>query len=432
MNAELSANTKAIVLLTASLLVGRGKSSGHPLSVSEYDKLARRLHERGRQPADLLGTEAGAVLRECQPGFDDARIRQLLGRGVLFSLALKRWQDRAVWVISRADSTYPTRFKSQLRKLAPPVLYGCGEKTLLENGGLAVVGSRKVSDELKEYAECIGRLAAAAQCTVISGGARGVDQAAVHGALTAGGTAVGVLADSLERAAIARENREALMAGRLVLISPYDPKAGFNVGNAMQRNKLIYGLADAGLIVESDYNKGGTWAGAVEQLNKLRLVPIYARIDGDISKGIRELQCKGARPWPAPKTADDFRAVLAGEQVHSETEASQQSVFSLDCGEAAEAHDDDIGEQIVPSVPPTEPESMPGTTPADKLLGAVEQILKEEFDKPIKPADVAKCFGVSRPQAGKWLKQLEQAGKYQRRNRQAPYERVAQVGPLLR
>lgn len=44
----------------------------------------------------------------------------------------------------------------------------------------------------------------------------------------------------------------------------------------MQRNKLIYALADASLVVSSDLNKGGTWAGAVEQLDKLKFVPVYA------------------------------------------------------------------------------------------------------------------------------------------------------------
>ena len=69
-----------------------------------------------------------------------------------------------------------------------------------------------------------------------------------------------------------REHRNLLLDGQLVLISPYDPSAGFNVGNAMQRNKLIYALADTSLVVSSDLNKGGTWAGAVEQLDKLKFV----------------------------------------------------------------------------------------------------------------------------------------------------------------
>lgn len=79
------------------------------------------------------------------------------------------------------------------------------------------------------------------------------------------------MADSLERAALNREHRNLLMDERLVLISPCDPSAGFNVGHAMQRNKLIYALADAALVVSSDYEKGGTWAGAVEQLEKRSL-----------------------------------------------------------------------------------------------------------------------------------------------------------------
>ena len=53
------------------------------------------------------------------------------------------------------------------------------------------------------------------------------------------------------------------MDGRLVFISPYDPAAGFSVRHAMQRNKIIYALADAALVVASDFEKGGTWAGAI-------------------------------------------------------------------------------------------------------------------------------------------------------------------------
>jgi hypothetical protein len=41
----------------------------------------------------------------------------------------------------------------------------------------------------------------------------------------------------------------------------------------MQRNKLIYALADAALVVTSDFQKGGTWAGAIEQLERLAFIP---------------------------------------------------------------------------------------------------------------------------------------------------------------
>jgi len=65
---------------------------------------------------------------------------------------------------------------------------------------------------------------------------------------------------------LARHPKLLLLDERLVLISPYDPAAGFNIGNAMQRNKLVYALADAALVVGAEPRKGGTWAGAVEQL----------------------------------------------------------------------------------------------------------------------------------------------------------------------
>ncbi|MYC33573.1 MAG: DNA-processing protein DprA [Chloroflexi bacterium] len=432
MNMEMSSNTKAILLLTAPLLLGRGKrtNSVKPLSVSEYDRLARRLHECNWQPADLLGPKSGAILHESLPGLDDERINQLLERGFLLSQAIDHWQTRAIWVLSRADPDYPDRFKRRLGGSAPPVLYGCGDATLLENGGLAVVGSRNADDELMEYAESIGHSAAESQCTVISGGARGIDYAAMHGALTEWGTVVGILADGLEKAAMERGNRDVLMDNRLVLISPYDPKAGFNVGNAMQRNKLVYALADAGLVIESDYNKGGTWAGAVEQLDKLSLVPIYVRSKGDISNGLRALERRGALPWPNPATADDFRGVIDGKQPHQGDKAIKQSAFSLDCGEVVIPSQGNKEEPIVQSAPAVGTENVQTATPADALLGVVEQLLAS-IEKPITASNVAEHLDVSKRQAGDWLKRLEQAGKYQRRNKRAPYERVVQLNPLF-
>ena len=242
---------------------------------------------------------------------DAARLERLLGRGFLFSQAVERWRTRAIWVVSRADAGYPQRLKKRLGEDAPPVLYGCGDASILDAGGLAVVGSRNVNETLIEYTEDTGRLAAAARRAVISGGARGIDQAAMRGALDADGIVEGILADGLERAVVRREYRDALMNGRLALICPYDPAAHFNVGHAMQRNKLIYALADAALVVNSDYGKGGTWAGATEQLERLKFVPVYVRADGDVGKGLAELQRLGAKPWPNPKTAQELEEILS-------------------------------------------------------------------------------------------------------------------------
>lgn len=309
---ELTPNTRAILLLTAPLRVGRAEpAAAEPLTTGEYKPLARLLRENQRQPADLLGPQADQLLGELQPHLDPERIASLLGRGFLLSEAVERWQSRAIWVISRADTGYPKRLKKHLKEDAPPVLYGCGDAALLDNGGLAVVGSRHVDESLTESTERIGQLVAKARRTLVSGGARGIDQAAMRGALEAGGTGIGVLADSLGQAALARAYRDVLMEGRLVLISPYDPAAGFNVGHAMQRNKLIYALADAALVMSSDFQKGGTWAGATEQLDKLRFVPVYVRAQGEVGKGLNALRQKGALPWPDSITPESFEELLA-------------------------------------------------------------------------------------------------------------------------
>lgn len=326
MSTALSQDSQVILLLTAPLMAGRLEPSTDLLTPGEYGRLAVFLYEVQRQPGDLLTADADGLLRQCQGTIDADRLRRLLGRGFLLSQAVERWQARAIWVVTSADASYPQRLKERLKENAPAVLYGCGDATILETGGLAVVGSRNATPELLAYTERIGQLAAHAQQTVVSGGAQGIDQASMRGALEAGGRVVSMLADSLERAALYREYRSPLMGGRLVLVSPYDPMAGFNVGNAMQRNKLIYALADAALVVSSDYQKGGTWAGATEQLTKLRLVPVFVRSRGEIGKGLQELQNMGALPWPNPDNPAELVRTLTPERdsstiIHNEEQA---------------------------------------------------------------------------------------------------------------
>ncbi len=325
MIAPLTSNTQAILLLTAPLIAGRG-SEGAPerLTLREYNRLARLLREKQRQPADLIGPAAVETLELAAGLFGRGRLESLLGRGFLLSQAVDRWNTRSIWVISRADGAYPRRIKARLKEDAPPVLYGCGEAALLETGGLAVVGSRHVDDELISYTENVGRLAAETKRTLISGGAKGIDQAAMQGALQAGGTVAGVLADSLERAALARDNREPLMEGRLAFISPYDPAAGFNVGHAMQRNKAIYALADAALVVTADFAKGGTWAGAIEQLERLRFVPVFVRSETNAGRGNSALLQRGALAWPNPRDGRELLAALSAAAAAVAAEPKQE------------------------------------------------------------------------------------------------------------
>ena len=458
MTPALSPNTQAILLLTAPLIAGRGPSSPDLLTPGEYKRLARHLREIQRQPADLVSPDANDLLRACQQVIDEGRLQRLLGRGFLLSQVIERWQARAIWVISRADPEYPRRLKVRLREDAPAVLYGCGDISLLESGGLAVVGSRNVDDSLIDYTMAVGRLAARARRTLVSGGAKGIDQAAMRGALEAGGNVSGVLADSLEKTTMNREHRNLLIDGQLTLISPYDPNAGFNVGNAMQRNKLIYALADVSLVVSSDLNKGGTWAGAVEQLDKLKFVPVYVRSTGEQSTGLDALRKKGALPWPSPQDVDSFEAVF--DVAAPTNEPSPQSGLSLFSGEESPAVaatspkvpetpqavevpakpepapasvkiDDpvELDAARVPSVAPTHraetekagPEVRAASTPADTLFAAVREVALLLLKTPMKDADVAAALGISNAQAKAWLQRMVDEGVLEKQKKPAGY-----------
>jgi DNA processing protein len=458
MTPALSPNTQAILLLTAPLIAGRGTSSQDLLSPGEYKRLARHLREIQRQPADLVSPDAADLMRACQPVIDEARLQRLLGRGFLLSQVIERWQARAIWVVSRADAEYPRRLKVRLREDAPAVIYGCGDMALLESGGLAVVGSRHVDDTLIDYTMSVGRLVARAGRTLVSGGAKGIDQAAMRGALEAGGKVSGVLADSLEKTTMNREHRNLLLDGQLVLISPYDPSAGFNVGNAMQRNKLIYALADASLVVSSDLNKGGTWTGAVEQLDKLKFVPVYVRSTGGSSPGLDALRGKGALPWPNPQDADTFEAVFEV--------AAPTPVPSPQSGLALFSEDGPSGVAPMPPTPPetkpvidapsepvppsaaapldepveltpepapsaavtpeatpeaTRPMATTPSTPAETLFAAVRGVIQLLLKSPMKDAEVAAALDVSTAQAKAWLQRLVDEGVIEKQKKPAGY-----------
>jgi DNA processing protein len=419
MSMALSPNTQAILLLTAPLIVGHNESSIDVLTPVEYKRLARFLRERQQQPADLLAPEPQALILACQQFVESNRFKRLLARGFLLSQAIERWQTRAIWVVSSADAAYPKRLKTCLKDDAPPVLYGCGEAIILDTGGLAVVGSRHIDDTLVTYTEDVGRLAAQARITIISGGARGVDQASMRGALEAGGKVIGVLADSLERAALTREHRNFMLDERLVLVSPYDPIAGFSVGHAMQRNKLIYALADSALIVSSDYEKGGTWAGAVEQLEKLRLIPVYIRSKGIVGKGLDALRRKGALLWPNPETPEAMAELLMGEPCLSKTVPRQTELYTSVC--EMPKHVYEAPQSLLPIDDPCLVLSVKTfLTPADELFVKVRELLGK-IKTPKTDAEVAAELNVSKTQATTWLQRLVKEGVLEKHTKPVKY-----------
>ncbi|MGX9784439.1 DNA-processing protein DprA [Janthinobacterium lividum] len=281
MNSKALSNDTEVVLLLCGRFGGERQELFQPLSNREYGEFAKWLNSRGLRPADLMSPSAHEhLLNVHEAKLELKRIEFLLGRGTALALALERWSRGGLWVISRGDIEFPKRLKHHLKHVAPPLLYGAGNKELLNIGGLAIVGSRDAMGAVLDFTRKIAAKCAHEGIGVVSGGARGVDATAMQGATDAGGYTIGVLANDLLKASVSRQNRIGLTEGRLVLVSPFYPEAGFNAGNAMARNKYIYALSEYALVIDSALGSGGTWAGAMENLAH-KWVPLYVRNPGN-------------------------------------------------------------------------------------------------------------------------------------------------------
>ncbi|MBI5841142.1 MAG: DNA-protecting protein DprA [Chloroflexi bacterium] len=268
------------------------------LTLREWNPLARKLQTASLRPANLLNFSQSDLQTKLDlPAELATRLTQLLERSGALAIALERLNNLGIRPLTRADADYPEKYRSRLKDSAPAVLFYAGEKALLGQPGIAVVGSRHLDEVGQDCARFVGNACGLSGQVLYSGGAKGVDTLSMESALEVRGTAVGVLADSLERAV--RGQKEALSRGDLCLITPYSPNAGFSVGAAMGRNRLIYCLADYAIVVASDAETGGTWAGATETL-KNNWVPVFVLEHDAMPEGSKLLLQKGALAFPHP------------------------------------------------------------------------------------------------------------------------------------
>ena len=408
---RMSEDAKVILLLCGDL----GKASQvKPLALGEYNRVARWLREKALRPAHLLKPDHIPSLAQ-EAAIDEPRLRMLLERGMQLGLAVENWNQSGIWIICRSDSEYPDRFKLHLVDQAPAILFGIGSRSLLRGGGVAIVGSRDVDDAGRTFARDVAAGCARGGVPVVSGGARGVDETAMSAALAEGGAAIGVLANKLLQRSVTREARDGLANGQLLLLSPYHPEAGFSTGSAMARNKLIYALADYGLVVSATYNRGGTWAGAVEEMKRDRARPIFVRIEEIVPEGNRKLAERGAIPFPE---MDEVRLTPEWLRHLAEVKALAQMPLFKDIAHA------DIVKEPQPSLHelPTPLEIMQSPAPAS-IYDTVLPLVLDALDEPTPAAELAMQLDVSKPQLDSWLKRAVNDGTVRKLTRPVRYAR---------
>ncbi len=232
-------------------------------------------------------------------GEDAAHVRSCVECLSSIEQALQDLGELAIGGISEFDVEYPSAWLNNLKDKHPATLFSAGNSALLQRASLGVVGSRELDREGSEFAQAIAEGAVSLGYAVISGGARGADELAMRGAYDSGGDSIGVLSDSLARTVRSSEMQEILESGRVCLTSPYLPSIGFQVANAMARNKLIYAHAKATVVIASSFGTGGTWSGATEAMKK-GYGRVLVRDEPGAPPGNRKLVELGGEPITSP------------------------------------------------------------------------------------------------------------------------------------
>lgn len=188
---------------------------------------------------------------------------------------------------------YPKILKKNLGKAAPTVIFTKGNKELLNESSMAIVGSRNADKISLQFTDNVAKRISASNGVVVSGFAKGVDRQALDSALAAGGKSIIVLPQGIMTFASGfKQYYKHIIQGHVLVMSSFAPKAPWSKEFAMARNPIIYGMASHIYVAQSD-DKGGTWSGVLDGLRKNRSIYVRWPETGENNANVQLVQ-KGA------------------------------------------------------------------------------------------------------------------------------------------
>lgn len=191
------------------------------------------------------------------------------------SFLVEELMEQGYDILPITHEDYPKILKVNLKFNAPTVIYSKGNKSLLQEPSMAIVGSRNANANSLSFTDNIAKKAVENNKVVVSGFAKGVDRQALDSAVGANGKSIIVLPQGIMTFGSGFKNYYKHIAqGRVLVMSTFAPKAPWSVEFAMARNPIIYGMASEIFVAQSD-DKGGTWSGVIDGLRKNR--PIFVR-----------------------------------------------------------------------------------------------------------------------------------------------------------
>lgn len=207
---------------------------------------------------------------------------------------IKYMNKYKIGLITIQDKDYPEKLKKIYD--APIVLYYKGDKELLKQKSIAIVGCRQCSEYGKDMALKFSYELAKKEICIISGMAKGIDAYSHIGTLNAGGKTIAILGCGVDKI-YPKENEklyyEILGKGGLI-ISEYIIGTKPDKMNFPARNRIISGLSDGILVIEAKKKSGTliTVDFALEQGKEIYVIP--GNINSDNSIGTNELLKQGA------------------------------------------------------------------------------------------------------------------------------------------
>ncbi len=171
------------------------------------------------------------------------------------------------------STDYSETLKNNFKEGYSPVLfYVKGNKKLLKEKSVAIVGSRNANEISIKFTDNIAKKASKEYKVVVSGFAKGVDKQALDSAIKYKGQSIIVLPQGvLTFGSGYKEYYRPIVEGNVLVLSVYHPKTPWRAELAMARNALIYGLADEIYVAESG-ESGGTWSGVTDGLRRRRTI----------------------------------------------------------------------------------------------------------------------------------------------------------------
>ncbi len=249
------------MLLTMALSPNR-EEYARPLGTLELKKLEEKVRESELfHIGKIMNYDIGGLMLKLGISEEEAyRIFTLLNRSVQLSYSVENYLHQGIEVVTYHNDEYPQRLKRRMEELAPPVFYRCGNAELLSRPMLAIVGISgiKTTPEVRDAIETLVRNGIRMGYTILTGGELGVSNVALNMVREYNGTLVEILGGDMNNH-IAEEGISDLLAeGRAAVVSLEHPDALFTVTHAISRNKLLFSMAEAAIVFNTDGKRGET------------------------------------------------------------------------------------------------------------------------------------------------------------------------------